>query len=80
MSIMHACLNDTFDAYRDNTFKSSPKVLAIVSDCKFYEVYDKSVICVALMFESLFGAVSDLRVPSEVLSAHQQVVENCTPP
>jgi hypothetical protein len=80
VSIMHTCLNDTYDAYRDNEFKMLPKVQAIISDCKFHEVNEQFIICVGLMFESLYDAVSDLGVLPAVLLSQQKVLTDCAPP
>jgi hypothetical protein len=78
-SIMDACLTRAFDAYRVNSFTPSDQISAILSSCKFSEVYMRSIECFAIIAEAMYLAVNEIGVPSVPVS-DQPVIEACKPP
>jgi hypothetical protein len=80
LSIMDACLTIAFDAYRLNSFKTSPAVLSMISDCKFYKTYSQMISCFSFISESLYSAVDKVKGISAIPLSDEQVVEACRPP
>ena len=80
ISIMDACLTQAFHAYRMNSFKTSPEILNIVADCKFYKIYSQFIRCFSTIAESLYSAVNNIKGVPSIPIADDKVVEACRPP
>jgi len=78
-SIMDVCITRAFDAYRVCSFTPSDKISAILSSCKYSEVYARSIECFAIIAEALYLAVTEIGTPSVPVS-DRPVIDACKPP